>query len=251
MEKVALITGIRRVGKEIARRLLEKGYGLSVVYKSSSEEVKELEKIAGELGGNLLPLKVDLSDPDSYSSIVEKTVSHFGRIDAFLHLASPYFRTPIVSLSREDFYTHFLPIAEAFLFISRDVFREMLKNEGAVKGRIVAFGDWAVEHTPYKNYSAYFISKGALHGAVKVLAKEFAPHVLVNCVALGPTLKAEDLTDEEWRRIINNTPLKRPVQLEDVISLVDFFLRAESITGEIVLLDGGRHIAGSGTGGAG
>jgi len=62
----------------------------------------------------------------------------------------------------------------------------MLRNNGHVKGRIIAFGDWAVINTPYKNYVSYFISKGALHTAVKVLAKELAPHILVNCIALGP-----------------------------------------------------------------
>jgi len=70
----------------------------------------------------------------------------------------------------------------------------MLLNSGRVRGRIIAFGDWAVEHTPYRDYCAYFISKGALHTAVRVLAREFAPDVLVNCIALGPTLKAEGLS---------------------------------------------------------
>jgi len=251
MEKTAIITGIKRVGREVAKRLLEEGYNLSVVYLSSEEEAKEIERTAKELGRDTLLLKRDLSVYGSFSDIVESTHRHFGRVDAFVHLASPYYRTPIKSLTGKDLHNHLAPIAEAFLFIAKHAYEKMLLNEGNIKGRIVAFGDWAVECTPYRDYTAYFIAKGALHTAVKVLAKEFAPSVLVNCLALGPTLKAEGLSDEEWERILKNTPLRRKVSLKDVVNLVSFLLQAESITGEIVNVDSGRHIAGSGIRGIG
>jgi NAD(P)-dependent dehydrogenase (short-subunit alcohol dehydrogenase family) len=248
VERVALITGIRRIGKEIALELLRRGYDLALVYRTSREAVEELSgKALGE-GRRVLPLEADLSDSSAYSYVVERTVSELGRIDAFIHLASPYMRTPTETLTREDLYLHFRPIVEAFLFISLEVYRIMLRNEGGIKGRIVAFGDWAVDHTPYRDYVAYFISKGALHTAVRVLAKEFAPHVLVNCVALGPTLRPEDMEADKWRRITAGTPLKREVPLRDVVALVIYLLETEGMTGEIIRLDSGRHIAGSGTG---
>ena len=243
---MALITGVKRIGLEIARALIERGYSLSVVYRSSEKEAKEIERFGSRAGAKVLLLKGDLSEEDFCLEVVERTFEGLGRIDAFVHLASPYFRTPVDGLSEKNIQEHFKPIAQAFLILSREVYRVMLSNEGDVKGRMVAFGDWAVECTPYRNYSAYFVAKGALHTAVKVLAKEFAPHVLVNCVALGPTLKAEGLTEEEWERILRNTPLKRTVSMRDVVGLTEFLLKAESITGEIINLDGGRHIAGSG-----
>ncbi len=248
MERVVLITGAKRIGEEIGRRLIEEGYNLSVIYRHSEEQVGRLKEFGKERGRGVLALKADLADRESFRAVVEETYRSFGRIDAFVHLASPYYRTPIGELKPEDLYNHFVPTLEAFLFLSKYCYEKMMKNEGEVKGRIVAFGDWAVEHTPYKDYSAYLISKGALHTSVKVLAKEFAPHVLVNCVALGPTLKAEEFEDEKWERILRNSPLKREVSLEDVLELTLFLLRAKSITGEIVRLDSGRHIAGSGLG---
>ena len=238
MEKVAIITGVRRIGKFIAKELLKEGYKLAVVYRTSEEVVRELSNF-----GEVLPLKTDLCG--NYESIVEKTYERFGRIDAFIHLASPYQRKSIEETSSEDFYFHMKPIAEAFFFISKFSYKYMLENEGSVKGRIIAFGDWAVE-CPYKNFSAYFVSKGALHTAVKVLAKEFAPYVLVNCIALGPVLKAEEYTQEEWEKILKRTPLKREVPIKDIVNLVKYLLEAEGITGEIIRLDGGRHLAGSG-----
>lgn len=248
MGKVALITGTRRIGQRIALELLENGYDLSVVYRSSESSVKVISEEGKKRGRKVLLIREDLSDPESYKRIIEETVEVLERIDAFLHLASPYNRTPIEGLNREELYEHFIPIAEAFLFLSKLSYREMMKNKGEVKGRIVAFGDWAVEHTPYRGYSAYFIAKGALHTAVKVLAKEFAPHVLVNCVAPGPVIRPEDMDPDSWRRILSRTPLKREVSLEDIASLTLFFLKTESVTGEIVKVDSGRHIAGSGLG---
>ena len=251
MAKVALITGIRRIGRRIGEHLLKKGYDLSLLYRTSSSEAEYLRDLARGLGRRVITTEGDLSDERVCTSAVEKTVSELGRIDAFVHLASPYVRTPVQEVSAEDVERHFRPIAMAFLILSREAYKHMILNGREIKGHILAFGDWAVEHTPYKNYSAYFLAKGALHTAVKVLAKEFAPHVPVNCIALGPTLKAEDLTEEEWERILKNTPLKRSVSMKDLLSLTDFLLETESVTGEIIMLDGGRHIAGSGLGSVG
>ncbi len=244
--KVALITGIKRIGFEIGKFLLEKGYNLGVVYRTSKGNAEKLKELAEDKGLSVLEIKADLKESSSYTYVVNEVINSFGRIDVFIHLASPYYKTPVEEVSSENFYDHFKPITEAFFFISKEAFKYMMKNEGDVKGRILAFGDWAVENTPYRNYSAYLISKGALHTAVKVLAKEFAPYVPVNCVALGPTLKAESYTDKEWEKILKNTPLQRPVSMKDVLKITGFLIETDSVTGEIIMLDGGRHIAGTG-----
>ncbi len=247
MKRAVLLTGAKRIGYEIAKSLLQEGYNLSIVYRKPFKGMSDLKLSALKSGSKILFLKADLENPSCWESIVEKTFRKFSRIDAFLHLASPYRETPIRCLKLSDLKEHITPTAESFFFLSLYSFKKMLLNKGYVKGRIIAFGDWAVDHTPYRNFSAYFLSKGSLHSAVKILAKEFAPEVLVNCIALGPTLKAENLSEEEWNRILLNTPLRREVAIRDIVSLTLFLLKAESITGEIIKLDGGRHLSGSGT----
>jgi len=242
MEKVVLITGVRRIGGLIALHLLKKGWKAGILYRTTSPMV---EKIRKEGGDKVILIKKDLTE-GNYEQIVEEVISHFGRLDAFVHLASPYKKTPVDELNREELYEHFLPITEAFIFLAKASYKAMMKNDGPIKGRIVAFGEWAVQTTPYRNYVAYFVAKGALHTAVKVLAKEFAPHVLVNCIAPGPVLKAEDYSQEEWERILRKTPTRRPVSLEELNELTEFLLRTTSITGEIIKADGGRHLVGSG-----
>ena len=245
MERVALITGIRRIGGEVARYLLRVGFDVALVYRSSEKEAKRIEEEGKRQGRRVLPIRADLSDPKACDEVVKCIEEGFGRLDAFLHLASPYKKTPVETLSHEEILSHFGPIVEAFLLISSRVYRLMMRNGGKVKGRIVAFGDWAVEMTPYRGFSAYLVAKGALHTAVKVLAKEFSPHVLVNCIALGPTAKPEGMEEETWKKILSNTPLRREVSLKDILSLVIYLLEVESVTGEIIMVDSGRHIAGS------
>ncbi len=243
MAETLIVTGVKRIGKEVCKHLLGRGYNLAVVYRSSEEQVRELKEVGED---RVLGIRADLTEGSSYSRVVEETVERFGRIDGFVHLASPYERINLEDTDISDIESHMRPITYAFFGISKEAYKVMRKNKGAVKGRIVAFGDWAVERTPYKNYSAYFIAKGALHTAVRVLAKEFAPEVIVNCIALGPVLIPEGMDRQKWERILARTPLKREVSMEDVVTLTEFLLRAESITGEVICLDGGRHIAGSG-----
>ncbi|MFN7065025.1 MAG: SDR family oxidoreductase [Aquificaceae bacterium] len=239
--KRAIITGIRRIGYEIARELLSKGWLVGVVYRTSEEVYRRLLE---EFGSRVFAFKGDIGLWQRAEEAISYLSEKMGGVDALIHLASPYEATPLESLKEEDLEYHFKPIAQAFLVMGRELKPIMLKNSGEVKGRIVAFGDWATNTTPYKNYSAYFLAKGALHTAVKVMAKELAPHILVNAIALGPTLKPSDLSQDKWQEYINKTPLRRAVSLEDVVKLTNYLLEVESMTGEIIFLDCGRHVAG-------
>lgn len=239
--KRAIITGIRRIGHKVAKSLLEKGWTVGVVYKTSEDIYKSLSK---EFGPRVFGVRADLSLWQDCERAIRELSERLGGLDAFLHLASPYEATPLDSLKEEDIDKHFKPIAQAFLVFCKELYPVMLKNPGDIKGRIIAFGDWATNTTPYRNYSAYFVAKGALHTAVKVMAKELAPHILVNAIALGPTVKPPDFSQEKWQEYINKTPLKRPVSVEDVIKLTHYLLEVESMTGEIINLDSGRHVSG-------
>jgi len=228
-----IITGARRIGLYVARRLLEEGKDVAIVYNSKNP--------CDTLDGCFC-IKKDLSKDST--GIANMVYERFGRIDAFIHMASPYYKVSIDDFKIEEYRYYNSIVVESFLNISVEAFKIMLKNKEDIKGRIVAFGDWAIMHTPYKDYMPYFVAKAGLHGAVLTLAKEFAPHVLVNALALGPVLKPDDMEDEEWQKVVKNTPLKKEVSLEDIYSTLKLFLENSSITGTILPIDGGRHIKG-------
>ncbi len=220
--KVALITGSRRIGRFIIEEfLLKENY--KVLNLSRNTKIRGVEN-----------LSMDLSRAN-YSRVGE-WVSRFGRLDLFLHLASPYERVEFDELDERVLNYYFKVIVESFVMISKVVRPFMVEG-----GHIIAFGDWALER-PYKGYTHYFIAKAGLEEAVRCLAKEFAPKVLVNCIALGPTLKAQDYTDEYWDRVVGKTLTKRPVSLKDLINLIRFLSQSDSITGETITLDGGKHL---------
>ena len=250
MSKVALITGVRRIGFYIAQFLLSNGYNLAVIYRSSEQRVEELKSYAESLGRELLSYRVDLSNYKDYKGIPEDIFNRFGRIDAFINAASPFERRELFEVSEEDLDYFFNSVVKSAFFLSRGVAEFMMKNSGSVKGRIIHFGDWAtVSEKPYKNFSPYLVAKGALDTLTRVLAVEFAPHILVNEIALGPVmppmLEGREKNDR-WREYIDKkTLLGRPVGLEDVLSGVEFLLKVKSLTGEIIVLDSGQRFAGT------
>ncbi len=248
MAKRALITGIRRIGERITEHLIREGWDLAVVYNSSEDRADRLGKVAEAEGRKFLKIKADLSDPSSYGAVISQVKDGLGGLEAFIHLASPYERRDLRDVTLSEFEFYLRSIAVSFFFLTKGCGDLMRENDGPIKGRVIAFGDWAVEHTPYRGYAHYFVAKGALHTAVRVLAKELAPDILVNCVAPGPVIKPEDLSEDAWKGILSRTPLRREVPIEDVLGAVRFLLESTSVTGEIIRVDSGRHIAGSGLG---
>ena len=248
MAKRALITGIRRIGERITEHLIIEGWDLAVVYNSSEDRADRLGKVAEAEGRKFLKIKADLSDPSSYGAVISQVKDGLGGLEAFIHLASPYERRDLRDVTLSEFEFYLRSIAVSFFFLTKGCGDLMRENDGPIKGRVIAFGDWAVEHTPYRGYAHYFVAKGALHTAVRVLAKELAPDILVNCVAPGPVIKPEDLSEDAWKGILSRTPLRREVPIEDVLGAVRFLLESTSVTGEIIRVDSGRHIAGSGLG---
>lgn len=239
--KRAIITGARRIGFWIAKRLLKENWQVGIIYRTYSDSIRELES---DFGKDVIAVKADLSDLDNLKAPIDALLDSLGGIDCLLHLASPYIPTKFGNISKSDLFEHINPIALSFFLVVQHCVPYMLKNQGPIKGRILAFGDWATNTTPYRGYGAYFLAKGALHTSIKVLARELAPDVLVNAIALGPVLKPEHISQELWESYILKTPLKREVSIEDITELSLFLLKVSSMTGEIINLDSGRHVCG-------
>ena len=113
-----------------------------------------------------------------------------------------------------------------------------MRRQGA--GKIVNIGDWAGIR-PYKDYLPYSVSKSGLIGLTQALAKELAPEVQVNCIALGMVMPPEDYSKREVERLVSRTLTKKMGAPEDVARAVMFFCEATDFaTGATLALDGGR-----------
>lgn len=243
MSSSIVITGVRRIGKVIAENFLDAGYDMAVVYRQSKDVVQDLQKTAGEKGRTVVPIQADLSQPGEGRRVVEEALNRLGRVEGLVHLASPYKRIPLLSVQAQDLQAYFWSITGSLI----EMIQGLIQQPAAVDFpiHVVVFGDWAVDTSPYPGYLPYFSAKGALHAAVRALARELAPQVVINGIAPGPVWRPPEMSQEAWHRILQLTPLKREVSLEDLSQLTRFLMSTTSITGEIIRVDGGRHLAGS------
>jgi NAD(P)-dependent dehydrogenase (short-subunit alcohol dehydrogenase family) len=124
----------------------------------------------------------------------------------------------------------------------------MAQNQGDTKGHLIFFGDWAAEETPYRDYLPYLTGKAAVHFMTRAFAVELASKgILVNAILPGPTEKPPDLSDHGWQIALDQAPLRRESSSEEIAEMVVTLLKLETITGETIRIDSGRHVAGTAT----
>jgi len=240
-----VLTGVRRIGQVIGSQLLRDGYDLVVIYHTSREAGESLWEEGRTLGRRVDLIHADLSRPGEGKRAAVQA-RQGGPVQGLVHLASPYRRVPLGTVEAQDLLEHFYAIAGSLVEMVQ-VFREDVNpQEPRVQFHAVVFGDWAVDTSPYRDYLPYFLAKGALHAAVRALAKEMAPWGVVNAIAPGPVWRPPDLPESAWHKVLRKTPLRREVALDDLVAMTRFLLSTTSITGEVIRMDGGRHLAGSG-----
>lgn len=243
---VAIVTGsgAPRVGNVIARRLAAAGYRL-VIHANRSRQ--EAEATAAELrqgGTAAVALAADLRNQAAIEGLVDATHEHFGRIDVLVNAAAAWERKPLEDVTAGDVRFHFETNVLSTFLCCRAVGLIMIRQPWG--GAIVNIGDWAVVR-PYRNYAAYFASKGTIPTLTRNFAIELAarnPRVRVNAILPGPVMLPPSLSAEERAAAIAGTLVKREGSPEHVADAVLFLVRNDFVTGVCLPVDGGKSISG-------
>lgn len=241
--KVVLVTGgAKRVGAAICRRLHAAGASIVLHYRSSLQEALALKaELQARRPGTVLSVQADLLDPEAISRLVRDTVQHFGRLDALVNNASSFFATPLGEIDEQHWNDLIGTNLKAPLLLAQAAASELSRNHGA----IVNIVDIHAER-PMRGHLLYSVAKAGLTALTRALAQEMAPQVRVNAVAPGVIMWPEStewIDDEQRRKIIAHTLLKREGEPDDVARTVQFLLNdAPYITGQIIAVDGGRSI---------
>ena len=159
-------------------------------------------------------------------------------------MASVYRKTPLQSLTSDDFDQMIAANLAAPFHTAVAAARQMLKQEGdaGIKGKIINIGDWASER-PYKDYLPYLVAKGGLATLTLALAKELAPHVPVAMIQPAMIAPPADFTAAEIESVIAQTPLRRVGTPDDVNRLILYLLEGTNfVTGVCYRVDGGRFL---------
>jgi pteridine reductase len=242
--KVVLITGGRRVGRDLALLLAARGTNVAMTFHTSRETIERtIEEVAAQGTGGLA-VAADLSRPVQAEAAIQQVVARFGRIDALVNMASVYRRTPLADLSPRDFDDMIAANLAAPYHTSLAAARQMLTQPGddGIKGKIVSVGDWASER-PYKDYLPYLVAKGGLVTLTLALAKELAPSVPVALIQPAMIDAPPDFTEEDKQAVLQETPLRRFGTPADVNRLILYLLEGTNfVTGACFRVDGGRFL---------
>jgi pteridine reductase len=238
--RIALVTGgAVRVGRAISSALAEDGYRLIIHYNSSSGAADELVDEIREKGGEAVAIGADLADADEVRRLAAEAVDAFGGIDVLVNNASVF---PAERLEETDeaLWDHTIAVnLKAPFFLIRHLAATLRERHGVV----INMADLAGMQ-PWTAYAAHAISKAGVIHLTRVAARSLAPEVRVNGIAPGTVLPPESMSDHEIRLLAERTPLKRNGSPDDVVRALRYLLQADFVTGETLVVDGGRLLRG-------
>jgi pteridine reductase len=236
--RVALVTGAgRRVGQAIAVALGARGMRVAVHYHGSVKGADETARMIASAGGEARTFKADLSRTENHPALVDQVASAFGSLAVLVNSAAVMVRTPFGEVTAEQWDSMMALNTRAPFFLTQAAAPHLRKASGAVVNiaDLAAFETWPA-------YVPHGISKAGVVHMTRALARVLAPDVRVNGIAPGTVLLPEDWSTQADERLRQTTPLGRTGSPQDVSATVIFLLESDYITGETIIVDGGRHV---------
>ena len=236
--RVALVTGgARRVGKAIALALAERGADVVVHFNGGEAEAHDTVAAVRALGVRAVALQADLGDADAAQALPHRAHDALGALDILVNSAAMMLRTPIgeVTVAQWDAMFH-LNLRAPFLVAQAAA--PLLR---ARQGVIVNIADLAAYET-WPAYVPHAITKAGVVQMTRGLARALAPDIRVNAVAPGAVLLPDEWDATAAERLVATTPLARLGSAGDVAQAVVYLCEASYVTGEVLIVDGGRHI---------
>lgn len=241
-DKVALITGGKRIGLVVAGELAARGVDVALCYARSRTEAAQAADRVRAAGRRAAVFQADLSQPEACDAVVASTVRELGRLDILINMASVYVQKTFDDLRAAD-WNAALDVDARAAFLCAHAAASHMRRQGG--GRIVNFSDWIARsgRPRYAGYLPYYVAKSAVIGLTEALALELAAdNILVNAIAPGPILAPPGTKDDESKAVEQATPLGRWGGEIEIAKAVMALLDSDFITGETVRVDGGRHL---------
>jgi pteridine reductase len=236
--RVALVTGAgRRVGRVIALALGARGMHVVVHFNGSREGADETARLIRHEGGTASVEQADLAAAAAPEQLIARVLAAHGSLGALVNSAAMMLRTPVGEVTASDWDAMFALNVRAPFFLAQSAAPALAVSRGAIVNiaDLAAFESWPA-------YVPHGMTKAAVVQMTRALARALAPGVRVNAVAPGAVLLPEGWSDEDAEHLRGTTPLARLGAPEDVAQAVVYLLEAEYVTGEVIRVDGGRHI---------
>ncbi len=238
---VALITGAaRRVGKAIALDLAEYGHDIAIHYGGSERQAREVAEQVRALGRRAMIVQGDLAEAGTPERLMRQVARELGAPVVLVNNASRFEKDTLEEMSETDFERHMAINLRAPVFLAQ-AFAAALP--GGAAGNIVNIIDQRVLK-PNPLFFSYTLSKAGLWAATRTMAQALAPAgIRVNAIGPGPTLPSKRMKQADFDRQCALTPLGCGTSPAEVARALRFILESPALTGQMIVLDGGQHLA--------
>ncbi|HUF66249.1 MAG TPA: SDR family oxidoreductase [Gemmatimonadaceae bacterium] len=236
--RTALVTGgAHRVGRAITLALAAAGVRLVIHYNASASEAEDTAGMVRDLGSSAWILQADLRLPGEPERVVAEAAAMLGQLDVLVNSAAVMLRTPLAEATVAEWDNMFALNLRAPFFACQAAAPVMAERGGA----IVNIADLAAFET-WPSYIPHGITKAGIVQLTRSLARVLAPKIRVNAIAPGAVLLPDGWDADDAAHLVDTTPLRRLGSPGDVTQALLYLLRADYITGETLVVDGGRHI---------
>jgi NAD(P)-dependent dehydrogenase (short-subunit alcohol dehydrogenase family) len=236
----ALVTGAgRRLGRAIALDLAAHGWSVGVHYHASAAEALSVVAEIEAKGGKAAAFAADLARSGAPEPLIESCIATLGPITCLINSAACFEWDDIQTLDCDTWQAYLDVNLRAPIFLAQGLARRLPKG---VSGNIINVIDQKVLR-PDPDFFSYTVAKSALWTATQLLAQALAPEIRVNAIAPGPVLPSLKQSEDEFARECHATLLGHGVDLGEVTAAVRFLLETPSVTGQMIALDSGQHLA--------
>ena len=236
----ALVTGAsRRIGRAIALDLAAYGYDVAVHYNGSEEDAAAVVTEITEAGGIAAPVSADLGNHDEVLALIHNAGEAVGGpITTLINNASLFEEDTVETVTAQSWNAHLSVNTLAPLLLTQ----ALAASLGDQSGNVINIVDQRVWRLN-PGFTSYTASKAALWALTQTTAQALAPRVRVNAIGPGPVLQSIHQTDHDFAAEASNVPLGKGPELTEICRAVRFLLETPSMTGQMIALDGGQHLA--------
>jgi NAD(P)-dependent dehydrogenase (short-subunit alcohol dehydrogenase family) len=240
MDKAALVTGgAQRIGRRLVERLAREGYAVAIHCRRSADEAERIADDIRGSGGRAAIVQGDLADADAVGRLVGDAVRALGPLTLLVNNASEFEPDEVETLSQDRWDRHFAVNLRAPAFLARDFAHQLPADREGCIVNIVDQRVWKL--TP--QFFSYTLTKAALFTATQTMAQALAPRIRVNAIGPGPTLSNVRQGDDDFAKQSSTVPLGHGGTPDEIADAVLYLAGARSVTGQMIAVDGGQHLA--------
>ncbi|MCX8999009.1 SDR family oxidoreductase [Rhizobiaceae bacterium BDR2-2] len=239
-QPTALVTGgARRIGRAIVEGLAEQGFAVAIHANRSIDEAQELSGTLNRAGGRTVALAADLEDTGATGTLIARAAAALGPVDLLVNNASTFRNDEATTFDARTFDAHFAVHVRAPSILAAAFARALPGDRHGLIVNVIDQRVWAL--TP--RFYTYTLSKAALWTATQTLAQALAPRIRVNAIGPGPSMRGERQAETDFQAQVDGVILKRGPAPDEFARTIRFLYETPSITGQMIALDGGQHLA--------